>query len=326
MNTGARFLTPQEFLQLLALPLPFAERITPLPIADRDPDPGLFGPDSVTWRVLREPMLILAGARALLMQAAHPHVAQGAIDHSAYAADPFGRLMRTYVWAGTVAFGTTAEARAASAGVNRLHRKVAGTTPRGHGTRKVRAGSAYSAMDEELLLWVHATFVDTLLVSHDRMVGGLTEADRDRFVREWEVVARLMGVPQRLLWPDHASLRRYVDTQVARGPARPGRGSRLVADTVLKPPLPSVALRPIMDALAFMSTGFLPARLRRGYGITWTPAHAAAHLGITTMLRATRAGLPRRLRVAPIYDFALARSHGELGSTARHRQARRRAA
>jgi uncharacterized protein (DUF2236 family) len=319
-----RFLTPQEFVQLLALPLPFAERISPLPISDRDPDPGLFGPGSVTWRVLREPMLIMAGARALLMQAAHPLVAQGAIDHSAFAEDPFGRLMRTYRWAGTVAFGTTAEARAVSAAVNRLHHDVSGTTPRRHSTRRVRTGTPYSAMDQDLLLWVHATFVDTLLVAHDRLVGGLTEADHDQFVREWEVVARIMGVTPRLLWPDHRSLRRYVDAQLSRGPARPGEGSRLVAATILHPALPTPALRPLMDALTFMSAGFLPAELRRGYGINWTPFHAAAHLGITTTLRTTRGTLPRVLRVAPIHDFATARARGELVPA--RRKPRRRAA
>src|ERR1700736_5484803 len=125
-----RFLSRQELVDLLALPLPFVE--LRLPIADIDPDPGLFGPGSVTWRVLREPLLVMAGARALLLQAAHPHVAQGAIDHSAYAEDPFGRLMRTFEWAGRVAFGTTAEAREASARVNRLHRKVRGTLPSRH--------------------------------------------------------------------------------------------------------------------------------------------------------------------------------------------------
>src|SRR2546425_9154992 len=117
----ARFLSPRELVQALALPLPFADWLAPLPISDIDPDPGLFGPGTVTWRVLREPLLILAGARALLLQAAHPHVAQGAIDHSAYAEDPFGRLMRTFEWAGAVAYGTTTEARAASDKVNRLH-------------------------------------------------------------------------------------------------------------------------------------------------------------------------------------------------------------
>ena len=299
-------------MQLLALPLPFVDRWVPLPISDTDPDPGLFGPGSVTWRVLREPLLIFAGARALLLQAAHPQVAQGAIDHSAYADDPFGRLMRTYEWAGTVAFGTTAEARAASAGVNRMHQRVVGRMPAANRTRRVRAHSPYSAMDEDLLLWVHATFIDTLLVSHDQMVGGLTEVDRDRFVREWEVVARLLGVPQRLLWPDHAGLQKYLKRQLRRGPVKPGPGSRLVADTILKPPLPTPMMRPFMEMLTFSSIGFLPPELIRGFGIFWTPAHDAAHRGMRLMLRTGRRTMPRRLRIARIYDFATDRTRGKL--------------
>ncbi|HXA41414.1 MAG TPA: oxygenase MpaB family protein [Candidatus Solibacter sp.] len=305
-----RFLSPKELLSIMAVPLPLGP--APMPIADTDPDPGLFGPESVTWKVLREPLLILAGARALLLQAAHPHVAQGAIDHSSYATDPFGRLMRTTDWAGAVAFGTTAEAEAAAARVNRMHRKVAGTLPRGRGSRKVKAGSAYNAMDPDLLLWVHATFVDTLLVAHDRLVGGLTEPERDAFVHEWDAVARLMGVPEQLLWGDHAAMAAYVDEQVEHGFARPAAGSRLVAATILHPPLPSPLLRPLMDTLAFIAVGFLPATTRKAYRITWTPAHEAAHLSLELMVRNTRRGMPRALRVAPIYDFALSRTLGRL--------------
>jgi uncharacterized protein (DUF2236 family) len=304
------FLSPQALISLLAVPLPFSE--PPLPISDTDPDPGLFGPGSITWGVLREPLLILAGARALLLQAAHPHVAQGAIDHSAFENDPFGRLMRTFDWAGAVGFGTTAEAREASAHVNRLHKKVTGTLPRKHAGPSVKAGSQYSAMDEDLLLWVHATFVDTLLVAHDRLVGGLTREERDGFVKEWEAVARLMGVPKRLLWPDHATMKAYVDYQVARGFAQPTAGSRLVAKTILHPPLPSPVIRPLMEMVTFISVGFLPPKLRQGYQILWTPAHETAHRSIELMLRTTRRRLPHRLRVAPIYDFAMARTRGDL--------------
>jgi uncharacterized protein (DUF2236 family) len=309
----ARFLTPREFAQLFAIPLPFVE--TPLPISDTEPDAGLFGPGSMTWEVLKEPLLVLAGGRALLMQAAHPHVAQGAIDHSAYATDPFGRLMRTFDWAGAVAFGTTREAEAASRRVVRVHRRVSGRLPGPNATRRVGPKSAYSAMDPDLLLWVHATFIDTLLLAHDVLVGGLSRRDHDRFVREWEPVARLMGVPQAMLWKSHAGLRRYVDREVNRGAASPGGGSRLVAQTILHPPLPSPILAPVWDALIFSTLGFLPPKLRRDYRVAWTPAHGAAFRAVTFTLRTTRSTLPRRVRVAPIYDFAVARTRGDLGGT-----------
>src|SRR5207237_10858708 len=99
--------------QVLARPLPYSSR--PMPLRDPARDPGLFGPDSVTWRVMREPLLILGAGRALLMQAANPLVAQGALDHSGFDRDQYGRLERTIVWVTLVSFGTTSEASRESA-------------------------------------------------------------------------------------------------------------------------------------------------------------------------------------------------------------------
>src|SRR5438105_3511637 len=141
--------------------LPYAR--TPVPLRDPTPDAGLFGPGSVTWRVMREPILILGAGSALLMQAAHPMVAQGALDHSTFATDPYGRLDRTVEWVTVVCFGTTREARSITRRVNRLHRRVAGVVPRASATAAVRAGSRYTATDFGLLLWVHACFVHAML-------------------------------------------------------------------------------------------------------------------------------------------------------------------
>jgi uncharacterized protein (DUF2236 family) len=281
-----------------------------MPLRDPAPDPGLFGPGSVTWVVMREPRLLLAAGRALLLQAANPLVAQGAIEHSTYKSDPYGRLERTVRWVTVVCFGTTAEAERVSGGVNRLHGPVSGTLPAANATPRVPAGSPYSAGDPALLRWVHASFVDTMLVAHDALVGGLSRRERDIFVREWDAVARLMGLPRSQCWPDAAALRRYVDSAVHRGPALPGAGSREVAETVLHPPVGSPLLRPGMDTLAFIATGLLPSELRRAYGLTWTPAHAAAFAALTRSLRLATPAMPRRLRISPVYDLALARAEG----------------
>ena len=58
-------------------------------------DPGLFGPDSVSWRVQREATVMLGGARALLMHSAHPLVVAGARQTGMYANQPWRRLERT---------------------------------------------------------------------------------------------------------------------------------------------------------------------------------------------------------------------------------------
>jgi uncharacterized protein (DUF2236 family) len=214
---------------------------------------------------MREPRLLLAAGRALLLQAAHPLVAQGAIDHSTYKTDPYGRLERTVLWVTVVCFGTTREAERISGRVTGLHRRVSGELPAASATARVPAGTLYTAGDPALLRWVHASFVDTMLVAHDALVGGLTEADRDAFVREWDAVAQLMGLP---------------------------RGGWAT------------------DTLAFIATGLLPADLRRGYGLSWNPAQALAFAALTRSLRLATAALPRRLRISPVYDLALARSEG----------------
>jgi uncharacterized protein (DUF2236 family) len=294
--------------RLLARPLPYSSR--PMPLRDSTRDPGLFGPGSVTWHVMREPLLILGAGRALLMQAAHPLVAQGALDHSGFDRDPYGRLERTIEWVTLVCFGTTAEASRATRQVKALHRRVSGRLPDSAATERVAGGTPYSAADHDLLRWVHATFVDTMLVTHDALVGGLDEDERDGFTREWDAVAALMGVPRRLLWRDAAALRRYVARQVERGPAEPGPSSRAVADTVLHPPVGSALMRPGMDMLGFVATGLLPRRVREGYGIPWGPAHEAAHRTVRLTMRALGPTLPRRLRISPVYDLALARARG----------------
>ncbi len=304
---------PNPVDRLLARPKTSSPRS--LPLRDPTPDPGLFGPGSVTWLVMREPRLLLAAGRALLLQAANPLVAQGAIEHSTYRSDPYGRLDRTVRWVTIVCFGTTEEAERVSGRVSGLHRPVSGTLPAANATSRVPPGTPYSAGDPRLLRWVHASFVDTMLVAHDALVGSLTESERDAFVREWDAVARLMGLRRSRCWPDAAALRRYVDREVRRGQALPGAGSREVADTVLHPPVRSPLLRPGMDTLAFISTGLLPPELRRGYGLVWTPAHAASFAALTRSLRLTAPAMPRRLRISPVHDLALARAEGRWPDT-----------
>jgi uncharacterized protein (DUF2236 family) len=286
--------------------VPLAE-LLPMPMHDRSPDPGLFGPRSVTWRVVREPVLVAGGGRALLLQAAHPLVAQGVIDHSTYRTDPFGRLHRTLEWVTLCSFGTAAEARAACRGVHRVHRVVRGELPERQATAAHPAGRAYSARDPDLAGWVHATLVDTMLVTHDALVGGLSERDADRFVREWNAVAELMGVPRRSRFETRAELAAYLATAITSGLVAPGRGSREVAATVLAPPLPSVMGRPAARLAAFTAVGLLPAEVRRGYGLPWGALHEAAHRAVCAGVRAALPAMPRRLRVSPAHEWATRR-------------------
>ncbi len=279
-------------------------------LRDLRPDPGLFGPASVTWRVVREPLVGLGAPRALLLQAAHPLVAQGALDHSRFASDPAGRFQSTVRWVTAVVFGTTAEARAACRWVNELHRPVRGRLPRPHATRRVAAGTAYSADDPSLLRWVHAVLIDTLMVSHDAFVGGLSDPDRDRMVREWDGVARLLGLSRSPCWSGWDDLQAEIARAVVDGPVAPGPGSRRVARTILGTPPRGTARRALRPLGTLLVTGLLPAPIRAGYGLAFTPLDRLAHAAACRALRRARPHLPAGLRVSPAHRFAQARLAG----------------
>jgi uncharacterized protein (DUF2236 family) len=260
---------------------------------------------------MREPLLLLGASRALLVQVAHPLVAQGALDHSDFTHDAVGRFQRTVAWVTTVVFGTKDEARAATREVNQAHRKVEGTLAEEHATPAWQAGSAYRARDQDLILWVHSALVESMLATHDAAVGGLQTRERDRFVMEWEQVVRMMGLPDGAGWEGYGDLRAWMDKLVATGVALPGAGSRAVADVILVPRLGMNGPRGLAELTGFITSGLLPDPIRRHYGIRWTPAQELAHRGLCASLRRARMLMPRAFRVSPVYDFAVARAAGE---------------
>lgn len=262
---------------------------------------------------MREPLLILGASRALLMQVAHPLVAQGALDHSDFDTDPLGRFQRTAGWVTTVVFGTADEAREATREVNRMHRHVEGSLPTSHATSRWAGGTPYRAMDSELLLWVHGSLLDAMLKTHQALIGGLSRRDQNRFVREWEAVAQLMGIAGGSRWSGAGEMQSWLERQLRSHRAEPGPGSRAVARVILQPELGGGrGRRGLAEVTSFITRGLLPGPTRRQFGIPWAPAQDLAYRALTLTLRRSRPLLPRELRISPVYDFAMARSSGEL--------------
>ena len=146
---------------LLAAPLSGSPRRVAARVGERP-----FGVGDLAWTVNRESVLLLGGARALLLQLAHPLVAQGVADHSDFLRAPLGRLRSTLDATYTVLFADPASVRRTARAVRRAHERVRGTLQ--HGTAAFPAGTAYRATDPELLLWVHASLVDSALATYQR--------------------------------------------------------------------------------------------------------------------------------------------------------------
>ncbi len=148
--------------------------------------PAFCAPDSVAWRVFKNPIALgVGGVAAVLLEFADARIRSGVWDHSTYKQDPIGRSQRTGMAAMVGVYGPKQAARRVIQGVTNMHARVAGATP---------AGETYKALDVELLDWVSATAGWGFLTAYDRFVAKLTEAEKRRYYADHEPVARLYGV------------------------------------------------------------------------------------------------------------------------------------
>lgn len=168
-----------------------------------DADPGLFGPDSVTWQMHGDPMMWIAGVRALYLQALHPRAVRGVTQNSDFRRDAWGRLLRTADFVGTITYGTTLEAERAGARVRGIHRRLRATDP--------DSGEHFPVDDPALLLWVHCAEIDSYLDVARRSGLPLSDAQADTYVAEQREAARLVGLDPAKVPGDTASLAAYID-------------------------------------------------------------------------------------------------------------------
>ncbi len=187
---------------------------------------GYFGPNSVTWQLYREPIFVLGGVRALILQIAHPAVADGVARYSGFQSDPFGRGYRTFAAMATIYFGTKKQADETAQRLWRIHSAIQGqySTPDSRfqtpdsrlqtSDSKLQTPNfklqTYSANDPDLLLWVLATLTDTTLQVYNRLPFLDLPPDwRERFYEESKVAARVLGIPDEAYPPDLQAFEKY---------------------------------------------------------------------------------------------------------------------
>jgi len=272
-----------------------------------DPRHGLYGPHSVMWRVSRESIAFLGGGRAALLQLAHPWVATAVKHHSASEQDLPGRFKRTFDSVFAMLFGDLDEALSAARRVHALHATIEGPLEEALGPWP--AGHRYQANDEDALLWVHATLVDTSVLMYETFIAELCPEDKDALWRDSRKFARLFGIPDSH-WPaDWSAFRAYVDGVLASDVLTVGEASQRLSRFLLTPPNRAVA--PAWRWYAAITAGLLPERLRAELGISWTRADRVLHPATVAALRLTWRRLPARLRWLPPYLDARRRLRGQ---------------
>jgi len=254
---------------------------------DHRGDPGLLGPDSVSWRVIGDAAAFVGGIRALVVQTAHPEVVAGVEDHSRYRNDPFGRLNRTSVYVTETTYGARAEVDAAVAAVRTAHQPVRGRSARDR---------PYSAATPQLAAWVHNVLTDSFLAAYQTYgPQPLTTSEADRFVAEQAVIGALLDAAP---LPETA---RELSQWVAENPALEGSEAQASALGFLQdPPLPlgvKIGYRPLFNA----AIPTMQPAIRSVIGIE--PTRGSKRIG-----RSTVGALRWALGSSPSWHLALVRS------------------
>ena len=253
-------------------------------------------PRSVAWAYAGDARTMLGAGSALLLQVAHPTVAAGVRDHSNFAEDPWGRLLRTLDFVNLVIYGGPEAAARTGRRLREMHKHIKGVDP---------GGRRYHALEPEAYAWVHATLAETIVRAHRRFGVPMRPTEVETFWHEWRGVGRLLGIRERDLPAGWHGFREYVDDMIATR-----LESNDVVDEVLQslrapaaPPLPPAAdaawraLRiPAMRATELGTVGLLPSALRRKLGLTLTGRDRAELRLLGAVLRSATPLMPSSLR------------------------------
>jgi uncharacterized protein (DUF2236 family) len=276
----------------------WASAQAPSPIA------GLFGPDSMTWRIDREGILFLAAGRALLMQLAHPWVAQGVADHSISLDDPIGRFHRTFSAMFNFVFGTVDQAFAAARRLHRRHESIQGVLQ--HAAGPFSAGSPYAANHLPALRWVLLTLTDGAIAAYETALSPLTASERDRYIAENRLLGAMFGIPPDSLPQDWRAFEKERERRLASAELMVTPPALRIAERlVVHPPL-----RLIPDSFRTITARLLPERLRQEYRLDYGPSEQRSAERTLRWIRRTYPKLPHLLRYVGPYHEALGRLRG----------------
>ena len=252
------------------------------------------GPDSISWKVNREMIVVAAWGRAILLQLAHPSVAAGVHHHTSFRGSLISSFRRFHSTVGSMlalTFGDTEQMITAAAKINAIHDRVRGPVSEG-------SSETYSAHDPDLQRWVHATLLDSIPLIYEHFVGPLTLDERDRYCEEAAIMEPLLGMPAGWLPRDSAKLDAYMREMLSGGRLVVTEAGRALARAVLFPPR-WYTMWPVFRPLQLLTIGLLPPSIREAYGFEWRARDERALARWAAVLRTSQRLLPRLAREWP---------------------------
>lgn len=266
---------------------------------------GLFGPGSMHWLLYREPGVIIASYRALMLQVAHPAIADGVHQFSAFKKDYLGRAERTFTNMINIYFGDRQTALRSGFGLYTMHGRIRGTIQIEEGGRNQTR--AYSANDPDLLLWVLATMVEATLYAYEKVCRKLTTDEKEKYFEETKSVATLMGIPLEVYPKNLEAFHTYFQKMIDGNVLRVDELTLDLATAIFKPPFFPAYLAKTLAA------GGLPPRWRRAYLLEYTKSKRKTFRAIVFITKVFRQLCPHPLGYAPPWyqaQYRVARASG----------------
>jgi uncharacterized protein (DUF2236 family) len=275
------------------------------PPADRERRRGVpadsRGDPPISRRINAERIVLLGWGRAILLQLAHPLIAAGVGEHSGFRSTTWAAMSRLYHTVHAMlalTFGRDDDRERALDAIRQIHRRVHGHLKTS--TRRFPEGTPYSAEDPDLVLWVHATLLESVPLAYEQFVGPLTIAERDAYCAEAApiavaLLARSDAVPR--TWAD---ARGYLDRMYASGDLEVTDQARMLANAVLWPPAAAAWVAgPGTWINRIVTLGLLPPLIRRQYRFTWTRGNVRTFNALVPTLRTMRRVMPRAITLWP---------------------------
>lgn len=266
------------------------------------PIEGIFGPNSITWRINRESALFLGAGRAALLQLAHPWVATALDQHSSLLSKPIARFHSTFRVVFTMIFGTAPQAFRAARSLYQTHTRITGQLPTD--VAGYAAGSRYEALQMPALTWVYATLIESAIIAYECVLPRLTPTDREAYYRESKIMAGLFGIAPDTLPPDWTSFQAYIRQMLESQELGVSDRSRIMAHRILTG---AGSWVPIPRWYQSLTTEILPSRFRTEFGLSFGEARMASAERARRWLPHVYETLPAAMRYVGPFQEAQAR-------------------
>ena len=267
-----------------------------------NPIEGIFGPDSVSWRINRESALFLGAGRAALLQLAHPWVAAALDQHSSLLANPIARFHNTFRFVFTMIFGTTPQAMRTARSLYQMHTRITGNLPAN--VAGYAEGSRYEALQIPALLWVYATLIESAVIAYQCVLPPLRPDELAAYYAESRILAGLFGLPPDALPADWTCFETYVAQMCASQALGVSDRSRFMAQRIMTGAGSWIHIPQWYHSL---TAEWLPPRFREEFAFSFGPAEQRSIQRAHRILPRVYAKLPSFLRYVGPYQEAHAR-------------------